>query len=84
MTVGSAAYLDVQWVEMVFNASPSITGGVFKPPAPSNSTCKTVCTIDGVKAVGFPQSRSNAISTEQRILSLSSIICLIAVVVAFA
>jgi hypothetical protein len=77
MTVGSAAYLDVRWVEMVFNTSASVTGGISNPPAPSNSGCKTVCTIDNVKAVGFPQSTNNAIGTEQRMFGLSSMVCLI-------
>lgn len=64
MTVGQSAYLDISWVEMVFNTSGPISG------YPENNDkvkrghhskkCKSVCVVDDVDVVGTPQVRAAA------------------------
>lgn len=54
MSVGGAATMDVEWVEMAYNTS----GLVGKRE--DSGGCKTVCNIDGVKSVGFPEAASSA------------------------
>lgn len=69
MSVGDQAYLEIQWIEMVFNTSGP-AGGSSGAPHPTQGTrgaadlnkrkdhhgCKTPCAVDGVKTVGFPES----------------------------
>ena len=55
MTIGSAAYLEVQWIDMVFNTSEPITGIKQVERRGASSKCRTVCRVDGVKNVGFPE-----------------------------
>jgi hypothetical protein len=58
---GAAAYMEVQWVEMLFNTTDNI----------SQSSCKTVCAIDGVKTIGNPEQLST--STGGKIFPSSSV-----------
>lgn len=63
MTVGDSAYLDISWVEMVFNTSGPITGypdSSTKVKRHSSKKCKSVCIVDGVDVVGTPQERVGA------------------------
>jgi beta-glucanase (GH16 family) len=64
MTVGSAAELHVQWVEVAFNTSgPRAGAGSRSGPGTSkrdldkrhSSGCKTVCALDAVTTPGFPE-----------------------------
>jgi hypothetical protein len=51
MTVGSEAYLQIQWIDAVFNNTDPSTGA--RPNAASGK-CSTVCSIDETKTVGVP------------------------------
>lgn len=72
MTVGGQVLMGIEWIEMVFNTSGPVTG----PPGATTSKrhhkqdtgCKTVCTIDDVANVGFPEvvSVSNSTSAAAR------------------
>lgn len=58
MTIGEAAYLEIQWIEMVFNTSGPATGydvGNSKAKRRRSGGCGTVCAVDGVRQVGFPE-----------------------------
>jgi hypothetical protein len=72
MTVGAAAYLDIQWIDMAFNTSGSAAGYSSKKSAKSlvpnehhKKRCKTVCRVDNVQKLGYPEviaGSSSAIS----------------------
>ncbi len=75
MSVGDEAYLQVQWVEMVFNTSGPVTGprgatrgkrwlglaGMLEKR--KGKGCETVCTVDGVQRVGFPEADGKSMAT---------------------
>lgn len=59
MTVGQTAYLDISYVEMVFNTSGSISG--YAGAKRDNSgACRNVCVVDNVDVVGTPQAKAAA------------------------
>lgn len=58
MTVGQTAYLDVSYVEMVFNTSGPVTG--YAGSKRDKSSCRNVCIVDGVDVVGTPQAKTAA------------------------
>lgn len=70
MTLGSAAYLDIQWIDMVFNKSGPDDGyqldGIEKPRRNLGSLekrtnpCRRICLVDNVPAVGSPVLVSQA------------------------
>lgn len=51
MTVGSEAYLQIQWIDAVFNNTDPSTGA---HPNAASGKCSTVCSIDETKVVGIP------------------------------
>ncbi|USP74560.1 glycoside hydrolase family 16 protein [Curvularia clavata] len=61
MTRGDAAEFHIQWIEMTFNTSGPYEGksqdrnDKAKVKRKADKGCKTVCRIDGVKQVGFPE-----------------------------
>ena len=63
MTVGEAAYLEIQWIEMVFNTSGPATGYHAEDNDSTSSKskkrrsggCDTICAVDGVQQAGFPE-----------------------------
>lgn len=63
MTVGSAAYLQVQWVEMVFNVSGSADGSTSKSSRDVSKPCSKVCNVDEAKQKDDPKTISRATST---------------------
>lgn len=68
MSVGSAAYLEIQWIDMVFNTSGPIDGYTLdtnekRNLAQRSSNCKKVCIIDGIKRIGHPVMVSKASTT---------------------
>ncbi|MCJ1230836.1 hypothetical protein MMC12_007510 [Toensbergia leucococca] len=65
MTIGGVAMLEVQWVDMVFNIS-----GVGKR---KSMGCETVCNIDGVKNVGYPEVVGTTMSSAARLQDCASI-----------
>ncbi|RJE26483.1 hypothetical protein PHISCL_01193 [Aspergillus sclerotialis] len=67
MSVGSAAYLDIQWIEMVFNTSGPRHGYPTENNEKRNlerrsGPCKRVCSVDDVERIGIPV-RSEAPTT---------------------
>lgn len=61
MTVDQTAYLDVSYVEMVFNTSGSIAGYTgSKVKRDKKPGCRNVCVVDGVDVVGTPQKKAAA------------------------
>lgn len=46
MSIGAAAYLEVQWIEMFYNTTQS---------SADSSTCGTVCAADSLAEVGTPK-----------------------------
>lgn len=48
MTLRGSAYLQIQWVEMAYN----VTGSLSKR---ARGGCKIVCAIDSVPTVGMPE-----------------------------
>jgi hypothetical protein len=50
MSVNSEAYLQIQWIDVVYNNTDPTIG--VKPSA--NAKCSTVCSIDETKTVGVP------------------------------
>jgi len=42
---GNAAYLEIDWIEMVYNTSSTRSG----------ESCVVPCRVDGVQKVGFPE-----------------------------
>ena len=59
MSIGSVAYLDIQWIEMVFNTSGPRHGYPTGDNEKRNlgrrsGHCKRVCSVDDVERVGFP------------------------------
>jgi hypothetical protein len=71
MSVGSAAYLEILWIDMVFNTS--------EPNASSSFSCIKKCGVDKVKQVGTPQIVSGSIRSISKgdlsLLFLCSTIC---------
>ncbi|KAK4937715.1 hypothetical protein LTR10_021725 [Elasticomyces elasticus] len=73
MTLGSAAYLDIQWIDMVFNTSGSDDGYKLggsdkvrrniKSSEKRANHCHRVCAVDNISATGFPILISQAVST---------------------
>jgi hypothetical protein len=56
MTIGSAAYLEIQWIDMVFNTSGPATGSPERRGLETRAArCGTVCAVDGVNQTGFPE-----------------------------
>lgn len=54
MTVYDEAFLQIQWVEMVFNTSVSISGRLNEEKA-KEERCETVCSVDeNVTVIGSP------------------------------
>ncbi|KAI1849210.1 hypothetical protein JX265_008620 [Neoarthrinium moseri] len=51
MSVGSEAYLQIQWIDVVYNNTDPAIG--FKPTA-TNGKCGSICSIDETKTVGTP------------------------------
>jgi beta-glucanase (GH16 family) len=64
---GAAAYLEVQWVEMIFNTTDTV----------SKNSCKTVCAVDGVKTIGSPEQVSTSTGGRDFPSTRSSVSCLI-------
>jgi len=74
MTNYDEAYLQIQWIEMVYNTSGAYTQsskravdshnayGVLEKRKGSSQWCKTVCSIDNVTDVGTPKVLSNSSS----------------------
>lgn len=60
MTVGQTAYLDVSYVEMVFNTSGPVTGYAGAKRDDSSGACRNVCVVDNVDVVGTPQAKTAA------------------------
>jgi beta-glucanase (GH16 family) len=71
MTVGGAAELHVQWIEVAFNTSGPRTGIGTQRGGPPSVTkrdlvkrkkkgCKTVCAIDAVATPGYPEIKYTA------------------------
>lgn len=59
MTVGQTAYLDISYVEMVFNTSGPVTGYA-GAKRDDGGTCRNVCVVDNVDVVGTPQEKKAA------------------------
>jgi hypothetical protein len=57
MSIGSAAYLEIQWIDMVYNTSTANSAGT-NSSAPF--TCDKKCSIDKVKNVGTPKRVSGS------------------------
>jgi len=59
MTVGAAAYLEIQWIDMVFNTSGPAMGYEERRRRrnlePRSNGCGTVCAVDGIQRPGFPE-----------------------------
>jgi hypothetical protein len=83
MTLNSAAYLEIQWIDMVFNISGLITG-LPDPMSSTNPTpnpkrhlnprstgCGTVCAVDGIQQPGFPEIVHKGQSNGQSAVSYS-------------
>lgn len=77
MKVDGKAYLQIQWIEMVFNTSGPVTGppstttpkrwlGPISKPLEKRKGdgCKNLCTVDGVKTVGFPERNGKSAASE--------------------
>lgn len=58
MTIGQTAYLDVSYVEMIFNTSGPIAG--YAGSKRDKKMCHNVCVVDGVDVVGTPQAKTAA------------------------
>lgn len=63
MSVYEQAYLNIQWIEMVFNNTDTVSAWTNSPAAPpskralsrrDDDTCKTVCSIDNTNDLGVP------------------------------
>ncbi|KAL9119871.1 MAG: hypothetical protein Q9187_003574 [Circinaria calcarea] len=54
MSLGGVATMDVEWVDMVYNTSDAVG------KREQSGGCRTVCNVDGLKNVGFPESASSA------------------------
>jgi hypothetical protein len=69
MSLGGAAYLEVQWVEMVFNISGAQPGNVKRHLDKRDSTgaCQAVCAVDGVPNVGVPEALSSRVATSYQV-----------------
>jgi len=61
---GAAAYLEIQWVEMLFNISAT----------PSGKTCKTTCAVDDVTTLGSPEVVSTSAGYRKR---RSDLLCIV-------
>ncbi|KAH8195549.1 hypothetical protein TruAng_010286 [Truncatella angustata] len=53
MAIGSEAYLQIQWIDMVFNNTDAGSVGV-NPNAGHGGRCSNVCSIDQTKTIGTP------------------------------
>lgn len=62
MTIGSAAYLEIEWIDMVFNTSGPATGYVERGVEERSNGCRTICAVDGIRQPGFPEVVYNASS----------------------
>ncbi len=54
MTVGSAAYLEVQWIDIYFNTSSPMNESTELKRGQA-SRCLTVCAADGLQQIGNPE-----------------------------
>ncbi|ORY62056.1 concanavalin A-like lectin/glucanase domain-containing protein [Pseudomassariella vexata] len=57
MTVGAEAYMQVQWIEMLYNKTDSDVGG--GPNTNAAGSCKSVCSVDLGRTIGTPVLVSN-------------------------
>ncbi|KAL6247615.1 hypothetical protein RBB50_004963 [Rhinocladiella similis] len=97
MTLGSAAYLDIRWIDVVFNTSGPVAGytpdetkrkfrrdtGLLEKRE-DDDNCHRVCAVDDIPAVGFPVLVSDATRTtwySQRTLEYILAITLAVVVI---
>lgn len=60
MTIGSVAYLEIEWIDMVFNTSGPATGYEERGLAERSDSCSTICAVDGIRQPGFPEAVYNA------------------------
>ena len=70
MPVGEQAELQIQWIEVVFNATgrgSSGARGVVRRDSQEKS-CKTVCAVDGVDRVGSPERRTSSTKTSSTMM----------------
>lgn len=59
MTVGQTAYLDISYVEMIFNTSGPVSGYA-GAKRDDGGACRNVCVVDDVDVVGTPQAKTAA------------------------
>jgi hypothetical protein len=60
MTIGSTAYLQIAWIDMVFNTSGPPTGYEARGLKDSSGSCSKICAVDGIQQPGFPEVRYSA------------------------
>jgi beta-glucanase (GH16 family) len=78
MSVGSAAYLDLLWVEMIFNTAD----GPLSTDLEKAGSCKTTCTIDDVQTIGQPElySAASRLSLDRVYLMSAFVACIVGMI----
>lgn len=75
MTVGGSAYMNIQWIEMVFNSTDDVSAWTDTPSQPPSRTrakrdggCKTVCSIDDTTELGVASELWSGTSEQYRLV----------------
>ncbi len=83
MTVGTSAYLEIQWIDMAFNVSEPTTGNATSSVQTGSASCVTLCSIDAYQQPGLlkviPKGRAAASSpvTSNLLVSICAVLWLL-------
>ena len=82
MTIGSAAYLGIEWIDMVFNTSGPTAGYEERGLEKRSASCGTVCAVDGIRQPGFPEvvpkARASVVGNSRSYLTWGMLLLLFA------